>query len=130
MICHAKRSMTLSSMSSATLMIVVLAWNPRWVVMALTISLAISTLDCSRELGEILPRPWVPGDAVTGTPLFRVSVKRPPPSLLQPAIAPNQIAIAERPAALGAEEVIGRRAVEGGSVRAQQAIELDQPEGC
>ena len=42
-------------MSSTVVMILELAWNPRWVEIILTNSCPMSTLDCSSELVNTLP---------------------------------------------------------------------------
>ena len=64
--------MSSCSMVSTVVMMRELAWKPRWVVIMRTNSVARSTLDCSRELGEIDPRPFKPGWSVKAGPEARV----------------------------------------------------------
>ena len=75
------RLMSSWSMLSTVVMILELAWNPLSVVIILTNSAAMSTLDCSSELEEILPRPFSPGWPVMASPESRVALQRLPPTL-------------------------------------------------
>ena len=81
--------MTVLIMSSTVVMVLELAWNPLWVVIILTNSSEMSTLDISRELGEMVPRPFSPGRLVMASPLSRVSRKRLPPTLFRPWVLKN-----------------------------------------
>ena len=75
---------TVSSMVSVVVMILLLDWKPRWVLIIWTNSVDMSTLDCSRVLPLMVPRPATPAGPDLGSPESRVWLNRLLPSRRRP----------------------------------------------